>query len=142
MQLTRKLNIKFRNMRKRSVSPSVVEFREERSKKRQQYRQVTVAKLPNYNLPVVNTATTDEGLINLMKFDKNADTHELMISTFPRRRQELLGTKGRRGMTMAALKRRFPALFTFEQTALRRLCCASWGSMSMFSPRTRPDAPT
>ena len=113
--LTKKLNVKFKNVRKRSLSPSVREYRDERAKKRERSREVRVEKLPDYNPPVVNTATTDEGLINKLKFDNTADVQQLMISTFPRRRQEILGTRGRTGMSMSALKRRYPTLFTLDQ---------------------------
>ena len=116
--LTKKLSVKFKNVRKRSLSPSVREYSDERAKKRERSREVRVEKLPDYNPPVVNTTTTDEGLINKLKFDNTADVHGtcmLMISTFPRRRQEILGTRGRSGMSMSALKRRYPTLFTLNQ---------------------------
>ena len=52
----KKLNIKFKKVRKRFTSPSVCEYRDELSKKRQRTHEVRVAKLSDYNPSVINTA--------------------------------------------------------------------------------------
>ena len=93
----------------------MVEYRTEHSAKRQRTSGCRVANLPDYNPVVTNSVTVDVTLTNQMRNGENVDVGELMKRTFPRRRQEVVGVGLRRGLSMAAIKHRYPALFSLEQ---------------------------
>ncbi|XP_043236497.1 uncharacterized protein LOC122388963 [Amphibalanus amphitrite] len=93
--VAKKLQSKFRNARKRSSSPAVIAFRQELNAKRQK---PTVSSISRGYMPTVkNSAIVDEAYINRMRRGERGG--ELMDQTFPRRRQEIGGSRGPDGGT-------------------------------------------
>ena len=104
--MAQRLKNKFKNGRKRSSSPTVLNQRRGAKPK-------LAPDMPGYQPPVKNCAVEDQRSINVMKTDADEDTvKKLMLSTFPIRRQDVI-----KGTTVSKLKKLYPRLFTLEQVS-------------------------
>ena len=102
--LAHRLKHRFKNWRKRSISPSV---NHRGTKKMKQ-----APDMPGYQPTVTNNAIEDQKAINMMKSPDVGDdsVKQLMNTTYPVRRRDVI-----KGTSVAKLKKLFPRLFTVEQ---------------------------
>lgn len=113
--LAHKIQVKFKNVRKRSHSPSVQVVRAKRAEKRGDKAKFKLHNMTAYMPAIKNSVAKDETIINKMKEGSEADG---MLETFPRRRHEVLGDKNVKAMTLPKLKKRYPRLFCAEEVSV------------------------
>lgn len=115
--VSNKLRTKFRNVRKRSLSPTVDLKRRKFGKKG--VAEARVLGFPHYQPPVEEVSDLEvERKLNQLRQNKallDQERRELLRDTLPTRREVIIGSKTRTRRSMSAIKKMFPFLFDGKQ---------------------------